>query len=323
MTDDADAARALGQTAADGGDAGPAGEGDGAPLTQAARIRILAGRVGACVREARGRKGLSRNRLAALSGVSLRYLAQIETGQGNTSIGVLLKVCEALDVDIADMVGADEPWTAETRRAARLFSAAPPDRRRAALEILAPDGDGGGDERAARIALTGLRGAGKSTLGRRLAERFGARFVELNHEIETESGMRVGDLIALYGQEGYRRLEAGALDRVAAANEAIVLAVAGGIVSAPDTYDRLLARFHTIWLKAGPDEHMDRVRAQGDHRPMAGNPAAMDQLRSILTTREDLYARARFTLDTSGKSEDASAAELEALIAENGLLDAE
>ena len=217
------------------------------------------------------------------------------------------------------LVGEDDPWTSDGPRVARLFRGATPEQRKAVLGVLAPDG--GRESRGRRVALIGLRGAGKSTLGRRIADAFDAPFVELNEEIESESGMRIADLIALYGQEGYRRLEAQALDRVCEAHDNLVLAAAGGIVSAADTYAKLLARFHTIWLKASPDEHMNRVRTQGDFRPMAGNPAAMERLKSILTSRAGLYAQACYAVDTSGRTEDESAADLVELVASSGLLE--
>ena len=132
--------------------------------------------------------------------------------------------------------------------------------------------------------------------------------------------MNVSDLIALYGQDGYRRLEATAIERLSTIEEPMVLAVAGGIVSAEDTFGKLLRRFHTVWLRAAPEEHMERVRAQGDHRPMAGDPAAMDALKAILMAREAEYRRAGHTLDTAGESEDASFYALQALVKENGLV---
>ena len=164
--------------------------------------------------------------------------------------------------------------------------------------------------RRQRISLIGLRGAGKSTLGRKLGAALSLPFAELNRDIEEQSGMPVADVIALYGQEGYRRLERQALERVVATSDAVVLAVAGGIVSEPETFAFLLRHFHTIWLKAPPETHMRRVAEQGDTRPMAGNSKAMEELKSILTSREALYARAEGMIDTEGKTPDQSAWEL-------------
>ena len=149
--------------------------------------------------------------------------------------------------------------------------------------------------------MIGLRGAGKSTIGRLAATRLDLPFCELNDEIAAAAGISVTELFALYGQEGYRRLEREAIARLAQ-GPAMVLAVAGGIVSEPDTFDSLLVNFRTVWLRASPEEHMVRVRAQGDERPMAGNPQAMKDLRAILTRREADYARADLVVDTSGRT---------------------
>ena len=147
-------------------------------------------------------------------------------------------------------------------------------------------------------------------------------FVELNREIEAHDGMPVAEIMALYGPDGFRAMEAAALERVIAAHDRLILAVGGGIVEEPATLASLLARFHTVWVKAAPQEHMDRVRAQGDERPMAGNPQAMTQLRAILASREPLYRRAEAQLDTSGRPRDVSARELVALIGARGFLGA-
>ena len=160
----------------------------------------------------------------------------------------------------------------------------------------------------------GLRGAGKSSLGERLADASALPFVELNDVIERESGLPVSDVIALYGPDGYRGFERSALQSVVDRQAPLVLAVAGGIVDAPDTYDLLLSEFHTIWLQAAPEEHMNRVIAQGDERPMAGNPRAMEELKTILQRRESAYARAHGTLNTSGCSPAESASDLLKLI---------
>jgi XRE family aerobic/anaerobic benzoate catabolism transcriptional regulator len=160
------------------------------------------------------------------------------------------------------------------------------------------------------IALIGLRGAGKSTLGRMLAKKVGWSFVELNKEVEQQNGLSVAEIIALYGQEGFRRMEQAALQQLLARNELMVLATGGGIVSEPLTFDQILSSFYTIWLKAEPEEHMARVRRQGDLRPMADDRSAMAELRNILLSREPLYARATAVVDTAGLSVDAAAARL-------------
>jgi XRE family aerobic/anaerobic benzoate catabolism transcriptional regulator len=173
--------------------------------------------------------------------------------------------------------------------------------------------------RRQRVALIGLRGAGKSTLGRGLGSALSIPFVELNRDIEEQSGMPVADVMALYGQEGYRRLERQALERVVATSDQVVLAVAGGIVSEPETFAFLLRHFHTIWLKAPPEIHMKRVLDQGDVRPMAGNPQAMAELTSILTSREALYAKAESAIDTEGRSIEESARDLVAAVRALGI----
>jgi XRE family aerobic/anaerobic benzoate catabolism transcriptional regulator len=168
---------------------------------------------------------------------------------------------------------------------------------------------------ADRIALIGLRGAGKSTLGRIAAERLGWSFVELNREVERANGLSVGEILALYGQEGLRRREQTMLRELVARPGAMIVATGGGIVAEPLTFDLLLANFVTVWLKAAPEEHMARVRQQGDLRPMADDRAAMQELRTILQSREPLYARAHATVDTSGMAVEAAAAKLLAAIA--------
>ena len=264
--------------------------------------------VGDRVRMARARRGISRKVLSELSGVSQRYLAQLEGGQGNISIALLKRIAVALDHRIEWLVGEDDPWNSDALRVAALFRAATVEQKRRVLALLDPDN--AGEQRGRRVALIGLRGAGKSTLGRLAAAARDIPFVELNAEIEATSGMPVNELMALYGQEGYRRLERHAVERIAAAHDSVVLAVAGGIVSEPDTFNFLLRHFHTIWLKAKPEEHMSRVRKQGDTRPMAGNPAAMDELKTILTSRESLYAQSGAQVDTSGKDVEDSLADL-------------
>ena len=284
-----------------------------------AAVRALILRVGERVRKARELKGIPRRVLSEVSGVSPRYLALLEAGDGNISIGLLQRVADALDHRIEWLVGEDDPWTSEALRVAELYRAAPAEVRAQVLDHLLPQPEA--TARRHRIALIGLRGAGKSTLGARAGAALGLPFVELNREIEEQAGMPVNEVMAFYGQEGYRRLEAQALGRVIATHDQMILAVAGGIVSEPETYKTLLGHFHTIWVKAAPTEHMARVRDQGDTRPMAGNPEAMDQLRFILTSRETLYEQARAKLDTTGRTLEESTADLLALIAEKEFLE--
>jgi XRE family aerobic/anaerobic benzoate catabolism transcriptional regulator len=291
-------------------------EADADPLELS--VSRLISRVGERVRKARERKGIPRRVLSEQSGVSPRYLAQLEAGEGNISIGLLQRVAIALDHRIEWLTGEDDPWNSDALRVADLFRTANADTQQAVLNLLSPEPEQ--SRRAQRICLVGLRGAGKSTLGRRAGEALGLPFVELNTEIEEQSGMPVDEVMALYGQEGYRKLEAQAIDRVIATHESMILAVAGGIVGEPETYTTLLSHFHTIWLQASPDEHMSRVRAQGDERPMSGNPEAMEQLRSILRSREALYAQAGSSLNTSGKDVDTSLNALLDLIRDNGIL---
>lgn len=283
-----------------------------------AAVAGLIRRVGERVRKARERKGIPRRVLSEMSGVSPRYLAQLEAGEGNISIGLLQRVALALDHRMEWLVGEDDPWTSEALRVADLFRVSSGEVQQSVLRALNPEP--AEVLRAHRLCLVGLRGAGKSTLGALAGQALNIPFVELNAEIEEQSGMAADEVIALYGQEGYRKLEAQAINRVIATHDSLVLAVAGGIVAEPETWNLLLGRFHTIWLKATPDEHMARVRAQGDERPMAGNPEAMEQLKSILTSREALYGRALAQLDTAGQSVEASLAQLLSLIEERRLL---
>ncbi len=261
------------------------------------KVAQLLSVVGDRVRDARARKGISRRVLSEISGVSQRYLAQLESGTGNISIALLLRIANALDFRIEWLVAEEDPWNSELASISSLFRSATKKQRERVLEILDPEHPN--LHRANRYALIGLRGAGKSTLGRLAASEKRMNFLELNDEIEQASGMPVHEVFALYGQEGYRHLERQSVERIAATHDSLILAVAGGIVSEPDTFNYLLRNYHTIWLKAEPEEHMARVLGQGDDRPMAGSPDAMEELRNILTSREALYARAEAQVNTS------------------------
>lgn len=275
--------------------------------------------VGERVYQERKSKRLSRRVLSELSGVSSRYLVQLENGEGNVSIGLLQRVAIALERPIEWFVGADDTQRDELERFLVRYHNADAATRASVLRLLDPEELRG--QKSQRLCLIGLRGAGKSTLGARLGGAMDLPFVELNHEIEQSAGMPVAEVIAMYGQEGYRKLEAETLQRVIATHDRLILAVAGGVVEDADTFLKLLEKFHTVWIKATPTEHMERVRAQGDMRPMAGNPQAMQRLREILATRESSYAKAEHHLDTSGKTIDETIKELSALIDIHGIVD--
>ncbi|WP_137043811.1 helix-turn-helix transcriptional regulator [Pseudolabrys sp. FHR47] len=275
-------------------------------------------RLGERVRMLRNQRGMSRKVLARQAKVSERYIAQLESGLGNCSIVLLRRIARAIGLPVTQLVhdGSDPPLDlvlisqflerlspAELAEARRLLD----DRFRAA----------GADDpaRRRRIALIGLRGGGKSTLGTLLANHLGIPFVELNREIERRAGASLGEIFDMFGQESFRRAEREALDDVLNRHEAFVLATSGSIVTEPGTLDMLLASCFTVWVKAEPQEHMKRVMAQGDMRPMANSARAMDDLISILKSREPLYARAEATITTTGKTPDQNLGELLRVIA--------
>ena len=245
-----------------------------APLSPAQRESAYLSQLGQRVRAWRGGHGTTRKALAAASGVSERYLAQLEAGQGNISVLLLRKLAHAMSVTVESLVreGADQ------------------------------------DPARRRIALIGLRGAGKSTLGARLAGALGMPFVELDREVEREAGANLGEVFAMYGQEAFRRFERRALERVLRTHEAAVIAAGGGLVNDPDSYRLLLDNCHTVWLKAKAEEHMNRVIAQGDMRPFAGKEQGqgrstlLEEIRRLLADRDRLYSRADLTIETSARS---------------------
>lgn len=281
-------------------------------------VTALINQVAERVYAARKAKRLSRRELSELSGVSPRYLVKLEGGEGNISIGLLQRIAVALGRPIEWLVGTDDILSDELARVVVRYRNADTATRTSVLSLLDPEQLR--ERKAERVCLIGLRGAGKSTLGARLSKAMGLPFIELNQQIEHNAGMPVGEVIAMYGEEGYRKLEADTLDKIIATRERLILAVAGGVVEEATTFAEVLGRFHTVWLKAEPIEHMERVRAQGDLRPMAGNPKAMEQLREILVARESRYRQAEHHLDTSGKTIDATLSELRSLVSTHGIL---
>ena len=288
-----------------------------APLRAAAAKDVGADRerdylllLGEKLREARARRGKSRKVLAADSGVSERYLAQLEAGLGNVSILLLRQIAAALELPLTELLAEEARQDAELNLTTQFLKRLPRQKLAAVHSQLLRDYGNARDERMKRIALIGLRGAGKSTLGTKLAKVLGAPFVELDREVEREAGTSLSEIFLLYGQAGYRRYERRSLERVLEKNDRAVIATGGSIVSEPGTYDLLLSSCFTVWLKAAPEEHMARVLAQGDTRPMAGNDQAMEDLRRILEGRAMLYRQADVVVDTAGKSVDKSLAEL-------------
>ena len=247
-------------------------------MTETAYLSLLGDRV----RAWRTGNSMTRKALAQASGVSERYLAQLEAGEGNISVLLLRKVARAMGVPVENLVREE----------------APPQK---------------------CIALLGLRGAGKSTLGARLAGSLKLPFVELDREVEKEAGAALGEVFAMYGQDGFRRFERRALERVLAENDRAVIATGGSLVTDPGTYKMLLERCTCVWLKASPEEHMARVIAQGDMRPFkginaSGRSSALEEIRTLLADRDRLYRRAEMVLDTSGKSTRASFSQLLSLV---------
>ena len=271
-------------------------------------LKVLGNRV----RQARARRGMTRKRLASDSGVSERYLAQIEAGQGNISVRVLRQLAKALNVSIDVLLFEGPEPPVELVHTIEFLRRLSLDDLKLAHEMLLQQ-LGGVDPaaRGRRIALIGLRGAGKSTLGVALAARLGMPFLELDRLIEQESGVTLDLIFDFHGQAGFRRLERQCLEDVIQQYPCFILAAGGSLVSEPGTFERLLSSCFTVWVRASPEEHMQRVIAQGDMRPMSNNRDAMSDLRRILAEREVLYSKADIQVDTARRTIEKS---LDALI---------
>jgi len=269
--------------------------------------------IGKRVREARERRGMARRTLSHSSSVSERYLAHLEAGEANVSVLLLRNVANALGMPLTELIDAQES-SVEQRLIRRFLDRLPEARLEEVVFRLMRDFGPEAAARKKRIALVGLRGAGKTTLGSALAHELQLPFVELDREIELEAGISLSEIFSLYGQVGYRRIERRCLERIIHGDKPLVMAVGGGIVSEAETYNLLLANCFTVWVKAAPPEHMARVVAQGDFRPMQGNAEAMGDLNRILAAREPLYRKADVTLDTAGESPEQSLAKLRAAV---------
>lgn len=269
------------------------------------------------IRDARAQRGMTRNALAADSGVSLRFLAQLEAGQGNPSILVLRRIAAAMGFPPDELLSDDAPSAIDRVLLTQMLKRLSDDDLSKARRILIQHFGLGAvsDGKRPYVTLVGLRGAGKSTLGRRLAEHQGVPFFELDREVEREYGATIGEILQLHGQPGYRRFERESLQTVLSRNPAAVIETGGGLAADPETLALLLEHSLAIWVRTSPEEHMQRVIDQGDLRPMARSREAMRELKDILKAREPFYRQAHLHLTTSGRTVDQSFQELLDLLA--------
>lgn len=256
--------------------------------------------LGKNLRSARAKRGLTRKALAADSGVSERFLAQLETGSGNASVLVLRQIARSLEVPLEAFLTPEPQHSLDLQHAVEFLRRLNPQHVARARQLLAEHfSNHNPPSRSERLALVGLRGAGKSTVGRLLADKLGVPFFELDRLVEQSSGLSLSMIFDLYGQPGFRRFERQCLDDLLRVQPRFVVATGGSLVSEPMTYRTLLSSCYTIWLRATPEEHMSRVIDQGDMRPMAHNPEAMSDLQRILAEREQLYRKADVAINTS------------------------
>lgn len=263
------------------------------------------------VRELRARRGLTRKAVALAANVSERHLANLEYGEGNASILVLLQIAGALQCSLSELIGDVTTSSPEWLLIREMLDhRSEADLRRVRMQIAQMYGSTHDVERTNRIALIGLRGAGKSTLGQRLANDLGYAFIELSREIEKFAGCAISEIHNLYGTNAYRRYERRALEEAIQIYPEVVIATPGGIVSDSATLNEMLSHCFTVWLQAKPEDHLARVAAQGDMRPMAESPEALEDLKMILEGRSPFYAKADMTFDTSAQPLEATFQEL-------------
>ena len=304
--------RAVAPAQADGPSSPRLQEAGGQPGRKNAFLAALGERV----RTLRSRRGLTRKAVALAAGVSERHLANLEYGLGNASILVLLQVAGALQCSLAELIGdvttGSPEWLLIRELLEDLDETALRRVRVSIGEMLGTGGDNAA--RSSRVALIGLRGAGKSTLGKMLADDLDFPFVELSREIEKFAGCSIAEIQALYGMNAYRRYERRALEEAIQIYPEAVIATPGGMVSDAATFNLLLAHCTTVWLHADPEDHMKRVTAQGDLRPMAASNEAMDDLKRIVAGRAAFYSKADYRLDTSAQPLNLTFTELRGLV---------
>ncbi|NNL84179.1 MAG: helix-turn-helix transcriptional regulator [Myxococcales bacterium] len=265
--------------------------------------------LGERIRGLRAARGMARRDLSRHASVSERYLVELERGRANPSAGVLWRIAEAMNLDFGTIFAPPNHDRPRHRGLSQLIEGLDPEQQEEAFEHLRKHLKPKVPARRG-VALVGLRGAGKTTLGARLAAHFDVPFVRLSERIVALGGMKVDELFSLGGQKAYRRFEREALDETLERHPRAVVEAGGSLVSEPRTFRRLCSAYRTIWLRAAPEEHMQRVIDQGDLRPMRGNPDSMEDLRLILAEREADYASADAALDTTGRSIEACFEEL-------------
>lgn len=258
-------------------------------------------RIGERVRGLKAQRGMTRKNLAKHSGISERYLAQVEAGKANISISLLLRIAEAMNVGVSELLPGDTTSGIQLEPLQKFLEQLSLSQEKIAYELLIKHFSDSGKSLGG-VALIGLRGAGKTTVGDLLANELKIPFVKLRDVIEKLGGLEVSELFSLGGQKAYRRLEYQAVDHVLENYDNVILEAGGSLVSQKETYNHLLASFYTVWVRATPEEHMSRVVEQGDLRPMKGNKQAMEDLKRILEEREPYYKTANYVLDTSGRS---------------------
>jgi XRE family aerobic/anaerobic benzoate catabolism transcriptional regulator len=298
------------------GEAGSAAGGAGHPEQGDAGVpangRAVFLAVARQVRLQRSRRGMTRRELSRRAAISERYLGEVEKGRANVTLGMLMRIADTLGEPLSTFLPTDEGSARISRPLVKLLSRLSAGQQAALYRRLLRETKAERDG-VRGVALIGLRGAGKSTLGAMLAQASGVPFVRLTDTIQDLSGMATGELLEMMGPDAYRRLERQALERIVAAHRLAVLEAGGGLVLETDTFNLLMQTYRVVWLKAAPEEHMQRVTAQGDLRPMAGNTQAMDELRAILKEREPYYSQADHVIDTAGRTVDEVFSELDAV----------